>query len=953
MSTAPFQRSFLSWHRPLLPAVADELLGRVPSDRLWDLSDTLVLVPTREAGRRLREALAFRANQAETGLFPPRVWPAYRILEADNPAIATPLQVQLAFTAILAEADPDAYPALFPAGLLRDGDRQDRFDLAYRAAQPLCELRSLLTEGGIRFREVNERLGEAFEDIDRWNDLARLEQRYQDRLDRLRLVDPLESAIRTAAAPELPPGIRTVIVAAVPDLPTLVVQALERIAEQAPVELLVHAPPDHAELFDECGRPDVPAWQHRELPLDDARIELVSDPDAQAAQTAELLTPWTGTDTPAPAAAVAVGVPDETVIPSLRHALAESGLTSFDPAGIALLRHPLCRLVQNIAALSAQNRYEETARILRHPELQTALRHRHGDSQFSTPTMLSHADRVQNDHLPLTFTAFAKFAGKPETHPNLAKAVNLLKETLATLEDGVSFCAGLRNALTLLLQGRTLTSDSPSDHEFRTVARALVEHLDALDNAAENGLLNSAEDQLAVLSRLLESGRYYFPEPGDEIPDIELQGWLELHWNDAPQFILTGFNDHVVPESVVGHAFLPDSVRTRLNITDNDRRFARDTYLLQAMLASRQPPEGDLRIVLGKQNPDGDVLRPSRLLFQCSPATLPKRALRLFGTVDQSTQAPPQTTTWQLQPPPYTAEAQPETLRVTDFRNYLQCPFRFYLKRILGMEAVDDRKRELDPRDFGTICHSALKAFGRHSELRNSADPDSIAAYLIETARRTIEIQYGQQPPPAVTIQTESIIQRLRAAAEIQARLRADGWEIIAAEVPLEPSRANSFSPLPIRGVVDRIDRHPDGRIRLLDYKTTDTPRKPADTHWGPVRETTADFAITSDGKKDRAWTDLQLPLYALLCDPISDGAVPECGYFNLPKAVTQTGIQLWDNLTAAHLQSAADCAGAVAQSILDGTFWPPAETVEYDDFESLLFGAPAENASPPLLSLT
>ncbi|MFW5894243.1 MAG: RecB family exonuclease, partial [Verrucomicrobiota bacterium] len=276
---------------------------------------------------------------------------------------------------------------------------------------------------------------------------------------------------------------------------------------------------------------------------------------------------------------------------------------------------------------------------------------------------------------------------------------------------------------------------------------------------------------------------------------------------------------------------------------------------------------------------------------------------------------------------------------------------RFYLKRILGMEACDDRKRELDPRDFGTICHSALKSLGHHSELRNSTNPDSIAAYLIETARRILEIQYGHQPPAAVTIQLDSVIQRLRAAAEVQARLCADGWEIIAAEVPLDPSRATRFSPLPIRGTVDRVDRHPDGRIRLLDYKTTDSPHKPADTHWGPVRKTTADFAFTSDGKKERAWTDLQLPLYALLCDSVPDGAIPECGYFNLPKAVTQTGIQLWDNLTAAHLQSAARCAAGVAQSILDGVFWPPAETLQYDDFESLLFGNPAETAAPPPIS--
>lgn len=994
MNAEGCQRTFLDWSRPVLPAVADHLISAIARGAVWDLSEALVLVPTREAGRRLREALAYRAHQADTGLFPPHVWPAYRLVTPDTPGTATALQMRLVFTHILGNAAPDAYPALFPAGLGHAEDDHDRFALAFRAAQPLCELRSLLTEGGLRFADVAPALGEGFEDAERWGDLERLEMRYLQRLEELKLQDPLDAAIQTAEAPAPPNGVRRVVVAAVPDLPTLVQRALDRILHDLPVEILVHAPADKADLFDPFGRPDVPQWQEYELPLDDGQIELLADAPDQAAHVRELLRPLAETNA-LPPGSVTVGVPDETVTPPLREALSDCGCTAFDPTGIPLLRHPLCRLVQHLAALTDQDRYENASRLLRHPDVLDALLREEAEAATATTRILRDADQCQNDHLPVTFTAFAESAGigRDGTSRELEPAVLLLRRAVNTVLEGVTFCEGLRGALAMIYEDRTLSANSPRDREFQTVARVLAEQLDIVDTACRMGLLPAARDQLAVLSQALQSGRYYFPEPGDDVPDVELQGWLELHWNDAPQLILTGFNDHVVPESVVGHAFLPDSVRTRLALTDNERRFARDTYLLQAMLASRSaspagtparenhgpteraagiparanPPEnagtdasgamdsawgdargtGGVRIVLGKQSADGDVLRPSRLLFQCAPEVLPGRALRLFGSADQTAQAPPWQRTWRLRPPPLTEAVLPSHLRVTDFRTYLSCPFRFYLKRVLGMEARDDRKRELDAMDFGTLCHQALKAFGRHCDLRNARDADKIAAYLTEVARRAIERQYGTQLPVAVMIQMDSILQRLRAAAEQQAALREEGWEIIAAEVPLAEDRASRFSPLPIRGVIDRIDRHPDGRFRLLDYKTTDSPQNPRDAHWGPVRDSTPEHAATSDGRKKRAWKDLQLPLYALLCTEIPDEQMPECGYFNLPKATTQTGVALWEGLGRTHLQDAKTCAGAIAQAIRDGRFWPPAERVLYDDFQSLFFESPADSFEP------
>ena len=55
----------------------------------------------------------------------------------------------------------------------------------------------------------------------------------------------------------------------------------------------------------------------------------------------------------------------------------------------------------------------------------------------------------------------------------------------------------------------------------------------------------------------------------------------------------------------------------------------------------------------------------------------------------------------------------------------------------------------------------------------------------------------------------------------IKAAERAAGWRTVQVEwafrVPL--------GPLELRGKIDRIDRHPDGRVRVIDYKTGDTAR--------------------------------------------------------------------------------------------------------------------------------
>jgi ATP-dependent helicase/nuclease subunit B len=307
-------------------------------------------------------------------------------------------------------------------------------------------------------------------------------------------------------------------------------------------------------------------------------------------------------------------------------------------------------------------------------------------------------------------------------------------------------------------------------------------------------------------------------------------------------------------------------------------------------------------------------------------------------------------------------QAAPGRLSVTAFREYLKCPFRFYLSRVLGMRTVDAEKTELDARDFGDLCHGALEAMGRELALRDCTEARTLREFLLTELDRIVRLRFGAQLSLPLIVQVESARQRLARAAEIQARERADGWVIERAEWRFPETPPRTLGGLIVRGKIDRIDRHEgSGAWRVLDYKTSDGATPPRDAHCRRARRNRSDdqvpaiarFAI--DGV-EHVWIDLQLPLYLWALGQENaigqPGAGATCGYFHLPKAVGETGVSVWNDYSGAWHDAALRCAEAVAEAIRAERFWPPAERVEHDDFAALFHHGTAESVAPEFARL-
>ena len=103
---------YLPWDRPMLTTTVDWLLTE-QSNGIPELSECLLLLPTRQAGRRLREALAWACKE-HGGIFPPRTATPFQLLQSASPHIASEVACIGYWVQVLEENILKKCTALFP-----------------------------------------------------------------------------------------------------------------------------------------------------------------------------------------------------------------------------------------------------------------------------------------------------------------------------------------------------------------------------------------------------------------------------------------------------------------------------------------------------------------------------------------------------------------------------------------------------------------------------------------------------------------------------------------------------------------------------------------------------------------------------------------------------------------------------------------------------------------------
>ncbi len=793
--------------------------------------------PRRRARRRLLELLV---QTAHSRLLPPRI-----VTESELPELLYEPKRPFASPFVQQQCWVEAIRRLSPAltrALTRELPRDDDVDGWMRLGRLLWRLHRELAAERLGFAEAYARARDLahLAEHRRWKCLMEAQAGYLRLLDEAGVWDRETARIVALDAGECRIA-RDIRLVGTVDLNRVTRDMLDHVADR--VSALIPAPEALAHRFDEHGCVLPAAWQSVSIDLPEEQIHVVDGPRDQVQEVVRALHRFGGRYR---ADEVTIGVADELLVPRLRRTLSRFQVPTRWAVGKSLPESLVFKLLDAVASYVEELSPANFAALVRHPDVSDWVQRRGIE-----PGWLTELDDYLSEHLPVQL---GQWLGPARSTRRLRRVHRLVTQLLADLKALPQPLVAWTKPILRLI--RRLIGEVDFDPED-TWERAELEACERLQKvllgheSIPANLMPAVTASEALRLTLDElSGESVSPAIDEQA--IDVLGWLELPLDDAPACIVTSLNEGFVPASVNVDQFLPDNLRRELGVLDNARRYARDAFALSLLVHSRP----DAILIAGRRSERGDPLIPSRLLFAADEEVCANRVVRFFSRpvrksslVSRGPFSADRDESDFVVPRPQGRPLQVEKLRITELRTYLQSPYRFYLERVLKLQARDDVAEEISPASFGDLAHAIVREFGL-SDVKDSTHPDEIRTFLEDTLEDEVSRRFGQVRHPVVDVQQALLAARLSAFAKWQAAWVEAGWTIRHVEAPGQgaclPFRSSAGTLVQLQGRMDRVDQHREtGAWVIFDYKTGDSIQDPRKTHGRPGE-----------------WRDLQLPLY-------------------------------------------------------------------------------------------
>ncbi len=972
-------KEYLVSSNKLVDEVVKKIEGRKKDGGRDNFFDHLmVVVPTAESGRNLRLALA-KAFSGR-GVVPPHVvQPIHLLKPADeNIKQASDVELQAAFLAFIASRKPELqkpdvedekrlWNLLFKPGFLDDA----RALLGF--LDQLNEIWHALAGSGLLMRDVlcvpaakallAEANGLELEE-QRWGQLGDFETQFFAFLESEGLCHYAKVIQLAKENPADPPeGVTEVI------LPALVdpIQALYPVLEQwqaarpgLKLTVLIHADEIDAAKFDAWGRPKSDAWTHEILgQLQTKDIFRSATNQALGERLADEFAKLNDHALPA------LGLIDAGTFSDVQSALMNKGKTVHNPERHALNVSSLGAIVDVLMSVWEKRsnpialEWKEIAGLLRQHDVMNYVAPAAG--ALDRAEVLEELDNFANKFLPVSRPTPAQLAYRDEHVGFLG-----LDAAIRRLEELFDAELDLADFVSVAL--RKIFENPTASREFHAAAAATREFLQKLKSDAVRKL--TPKEQLLIARQALAKTNYQL-DPEDQNV-IKTLGWLELAWTPKQQIALAGFHEGCVPDALIGHAFLPDSLRVALGLTSNEQRFARDVYLQKEILACRE--ENDVKFFVALANAAGDIQKPSRLLFLCADEDLPVRVRHLFDEIsaDEKSGGKAVGLSYKLKKSDVAADIQRSfkgRLSPSAIDAYIKCPFTYLLQRGLHLKGYRGEE-EMPANEFGTLAHAVLQEYTERQIRRTRENQgqlkreDLIQGELLACFENCVAL-YGKTLTANTALQLDSLKSRILAFAPIQAQWAADGWDAYAAEYEVRDPDAFDVDgeKIAMRGFIDRVDcRVKDGKThyRIIDYKTWDSSKILEERVFAASKEENA-FAEemgfwherlpgASARSSARRFLTVQLPLYARSFERLENCEVVEMCYLLLGSGPSEVCMRLGVDDGFCNLMNVKEASLETAQRAVEGIvrrdFWHfgPSENWRKYDFERYFKGMKPED---------
>ena len=956
---------YLGWNRPLLDSVASEFENRFTVGSVLDMSHVDCVLPSLHSSRRLKALLEQVSADRGLEFKSPRLMTVGQLMEAlyrPRSPLANDFEQTLAWARSIRSFSPEQLQALVPVV-----PSEDSLGAWLELAGTVNALASELSAQNLSFEQVR---GFAKGEIEsrRWDQLCQIHEAYLRELDDAGLADPSNERTKAISKGYCEARRLTVLIGT-SDLSPIAVQMLRRVPKN--LIAMIGSPESESSRFDEFGSVIADRWKNYRLSIETEPYVPAGDMMDQAAAVASHVREFAVDHD---ASQITVGVTDDSQVAPIELELRGCGVRTYRNLGWTLANTSVGRLVGLATTFVARQSWQSLASLVRHSDVHDWVTSQMNQSDCQEDaTWHLQLDQFISNHFPVRLS--------DPLPPIVVKnypQVDLLREIIMKWFDpfwGESRTISQWTPVLIHWLGEVFQfqmpspvkaenshlnsgSDAPSSelHEMDLQPDSMDElgdfNFESHLNTRTRLALIAATTFLMRVSKLspkldmectggtalemLSSRMAYLRVVEKPSADrVNVLGWLDLALSNSPALVINGYNHPFVPSVVSANAFLPAELRQRLPTEGNDRRYARDLYATQLILSSRK----SVALIVGKVGADQNPTPPSRLLAASDKHELPERLLHVL---EGKRSMAPALHQWDNRSSsdrlviPSLGNLHNgimpavESLSVTAFRDYLVCPYRFYLRHVLKLRPIDDAGHELAANQFGDLVHGALEDFGR-SDQRDESDPEKIEVLLKQYLEGYVSRWYSIHSSSVVQIQVAQAERRLKAVALVQAKRIAEGWRIHEVEASVGPKQDAKIAVdgqfIPVKGRFDRIDVRTINGLNewaILDYKTHGHP--PEKKH---LRKT----------KEGTQWIDLQLPLYRMMIPYLGIKAEPSSvrlGYFNISAKDEETKVNEADFSEALMLQ-AEELVKQCVRNILNGNFEPTSERVEYDDYESIL----------------
>tara|TARA_R100000027_G_scaffold2734_9_gene2714 strand:+ start:15746 stop:18565 length:2820 start_codon:yes stop_codon:yes gene_type:complete len=899
---------YTGYQRPILESLLDHLWG-ADFRKFPDLSDTAILLPTRNVGRKIREALALRAAKDGRALL--------------SPTVLTPGSLFSSLgeqSSLLSRADQTLFVAQTISRLPRSvltlafGEITDTsFDSILSLSQFFLETRRLLAESLLDFQLASENpdLG----DRDRWSAYAVIEKAYRRLAHENGRVDPDDQAAEWARTPSGEFPWRRIVVAGAPDFPERVATFLRHFGEIKTVEILVLADRAAADGFDDVGRPIATWFLNAPIPISDQSLHLCKEVGEANREIADQIQSHPESQS---ASICGAGTPVDGA--ALAFELVSRGLPAFDPAGKPFATTAAGRFFRNLTGICFSEEISDLVAWLRDPFVAQWMKSE--GEQTSRDSWIRECDQWLERIIPSSIDDFLNLVVEKELHSRILYKTLALRRKAQELSD---FFVLLEQPILRPILATVETTEGVSE---------MAASLASIRESAAGLIVDSDSSALA---RWAIEEAMNFPVYSERPENaIEVLGWLELLWDESPWLQIPDFYDGAIPGVIGTHPLLTESVRQALSIPGRRDRDARDAYILTALLELRKEA-GRVDLYVPGRNLENSSVSPSRLLYFTAESDLPDRVLLLSQEISPPLPKAPA-------PPLYldagsrqTVDKWFETLSrisVTSFAAWIRCPFTFYLERVSRLQVVDTDQIEMDPRAFGTGLHEVMRRVDEPTRALDWTQLETILNAAETFLDEWMANSFGSKPGLLLQLQREGLWRRIKSAIKIRYQSRQEGWTPLHVEWNFHEEELLKVGGIPVSGQIDLVEQRGD-ELRVIDYKTKDKVLSPVDAHTesvGRARSFKPSMLLPVEGDSQRGWIDLQLPLYAAALLLKYPGRSLRIAYILLPRATSDSMLVEWNGFTPSMASDAVDTAERIVDLWRSCGFWPPSKKFPQSD---------------------